>query len=238
MTGKQPEKGTEQNPLTREDVLQAIEENGGTADELDLSGEWFEDGIDLSALDLKNARFHGASLFRANFNGSILDRAQFLHAKLKHATFNPSASRAVSLQKAIFRDADLTNAEFQEANLTKASFQEQTGQSIRPANLQNTDFRGATLRLADFGGCRFYGTKFEGAYLRGAKIYDDTHLEEADWGNYHIGEETCESELRPAQIKYRELKVWYTSIGADNTAGKFFYREQESKRKYFKAVIS
>ena len=46
--------GTEQNPFTREDVLRRIEENGGTAKGLDLSGKRFEEGIDLrDELDLK-----------------------------------------------------------------------------------------------------------------------------------------------------------------------------------------
>jgi len=45
--------GTLENPYTRDDVLRLIEENGGTAKGLDLSGKEFEEGIDLRGLDLR-----------------------------------------------------------------------------------------------------------------------------------------------------------------------------------------
>ena len=81
-------------PLTRADLLRLIETNGGTAEELDLSGKVFEEGIDLSDLDLhgiilKDARFpthfEGAQLVGAKFNGSDLVRADLRSINLQYA---------------------------------------------------------------------------------------------------------------------------------------------------------
>jgi len=35
-----------ENPYTREDVLRLIEEHSGKTGDLNLSGKWFEEGID------------------------------------------------------------------------------------------------------------------------------------------------------------------------------------------------
>ena len=67
-----------ERPLTREDVLKLIRENGGKAEGLDLSDRKFADAIDLSNLDLSGIKLNNAHLFRANFNGSNLDRAIML----------------------------------------------------------------------------------------------------------------------------------------------------------------
>ena len=168
-----------------------------------------------------------------------------LGAKLQHATFNPLESKDgepknASLQMVGLGDADLTNAEFRQANLTAARFQEQqqtslpTGESMvlsSPAFLHGTDFRNANLFLANFKGCYFYGTKLEGAFIRGADIYD-AHLEEADWGSYVIGEEE-KGEFYFAEHGYRHLKKWYTEAGMYDIAGEFFFKEMTVKRKTF-----
>ena len=226
--------GTQQNPFTREDVLRLIEENGGTAKGLDLSNRRFVEAIDLSDLDLHGIILNDVHLFRANFNGSNLDRAIMQKAYLGYATFNPLESKAASLQGIDLRSANLHDAEFREADLSVAQFQEEPEQSL-PASLENTDFRAANLFRANFKGCYFYGTKFEGAYIRGADITIDTHLGDADWGNYIIGEEK-KNDFYSAEYRYRHLKVWYSESGYDDTAAKFRYREIESRRKKLKLL--
>lgn len=81
-----------ENPLTREDVLRLIEQNGGTARRLDLSGKVFEDGVDLSKINLEeiilreaillHAHFEEANLWGAHFEGADLEGAHFEGAKL------------------------------------------------------------------------------------------------------------------------------------------------------------
>lgn len=87
--------GTRENPYTREDVLKLIEENGGKAKGLDLSGKVFKRGIDLSELDLEGiilsdavlgyANFKGARLWEVHFEGAHLDFAHFEGAELYFA---------------------------------------------------------------------------------------------------------------------------------------------------------
>ncbi len=234
-----------QKPLTREDVLKAIEENGGKAEGLDLSNRRFVEPIDLSDVDLSGIKLINTHLFRANFNGSNLDRAIIQKAYLGYATFNPLNSKGASLQGVDLRWANLHDAEFRGADLTAAQFQETPVQAVvhppelqgkllelLPASLERTDFRGSNLFRANFKGCYFYGTKLEGAYIRGADILE-AHLEEADWGNYIIGEEN-KKDFYSAVHYYRRLKTWYTTSGISDTAANFYYREKEANRKALK----
>ncbi|MEE9366362.1 MAG: pentapeptide repeat-containing protein [Dehalococcoidales bacterium] len=232
-----------EKPLTREDVLRLVEENGGKAEGIELSNCKFVDVIDLSNLDLSGIVLNNARLFRANFNGSNLDRAIMQKAYLGYAIFNRLNSRIASLQGVDLRWANLHDAEFREADLSAAQFQETPFQGVvhppelqgkllelLPASLDRTDFRGANLFRANFKGCYFYSTKLEGASIRGADILE-AHLEETDWGNYIIGEEKKKEELHFAGDVYRRLKIWYNRAGRYDIAGKFFFREQESYRK-------
>lgn len=84
--------GTEKNPYAREDVLRLIQEHGGKAEGLDLSGKTFEACIDLSKCDL-----HGITLKKAVF---------------KHGTVHPSGAH--------LEEADLSNAHLEGANLVDA----------------------------------------------------------------------------------------------------------------------
>ena len=79
--------GTKEKPLTREDVLRLIEENGGKTVGLDLSGKEFESGIDLSKLNLSGIILEGASLTDAHFEGSALLGAHPEGADLSFAHF-------------------------------------------------------------------------------------------------------------------------------------------------------
>ena len=235
-----------QKPLTREDVLRLIEENGGTAEELDLSGKVFEEGIDLSGLELegivlKDARFpthfEGQKLVGAKFNGSDLNRADFRNVNLQYAQFGMLNKQPTRLEGADLRGTILLNANFQGAELSCAKFGRIEDENFRPATLENTDFRNACLFRTNFIGCHFYGTKLEGAYIRGADITIDTHLGEADWGSYKIGEEIGEGirkDLSNAEHRYRQLKAWYTHSGYEHIASKFHYREIEARRKGLK----
>ncbi len=91
--------GTEENPFTREDVLKAVEENGGTADGIDLSGKVFKEGIDLRGLDLEGiilkettltgAHLEGANLSFANIEGTHLYFAYLKGVTLWSANLSP-----------------------------------------------------------------------------------------------------------------------------------------------------
>ena len=221
--------GTKENPYTREDVLRLIEQNGGRAEGLDLSGQRFIEAIDLSGLDLSGTELSNVHLFRANFNGSNLDRTIMQKAYLGYATFNPVKSNIASLKSVDLRGSLLHNAEFGEADLTGAQFQGDSRPPHLAASLEDTDFRRANLFHANFEGCYVYGAKLEGAHIRGASIYE-AHLEGVDWGSYIVGEENSK-EFYFAERVYRRLKLWYRAAGMYDTSAKFYYREKEANRK-------
>ncbi|MDY7018700.1 MAG: pentapeptide repeat-containing protein [Chloroflexota bacterium] len=228
-----------EKPLTREDVLRLIEENGGKAEGLDLSEQTFVGAIDLSDLDLhgiilKDARFpthfEGCQLVGAKFDGSNLNRADLRSINLQYAQFRMLNNQPTYLQAADLRGSLLLNTNFQGADLTGAEFGDLAKAGGYPAAmLDYTDLRGAKLFRANFKGCYFYGTKLEGAIIRGTDILD-ANLEEADWGSYKIGDEKG-GDFYSAIHYYRRLRTWYTNAGMYDVAGKFFYREMEARRK-------
>ncbi|GAI18876.1 unnamed protein product, partial [marine sediment metagenome] len=231
--------------------------NGGDARRLDLSDKWFEAGINLQNLPLEGinlqngifpAHIEGIRSIGARFDGSSMLGANLRNARLQDASFGMYGSKPTAMQGVDLKGAHLENANFQGADLTGAQFQgvpiipsdpSQAAQfqwklwEILPARLEETDFRYAVLTLAQFKGCYFYGTKLEGAFIRGADIFE-AHLDEADWGSYIIGEESKKEELHFAEGIYRRLKQWYTNAGISDTAAKFYYREKEANRKALK----
>jgi len=151
--------GTKENPFTREDVLRLIEENGGTAEGLDLSGKEFEESIDLSKLKLE---------------GIILNRAIF-PTKIQ-------ASAPILEQKgANFKEANLYEAQIQSAHLWFAQLQDAL---LAEANLKDAD-----LSFANIEGTVLTRTYLQGVDLHGCKFSDGTKLGRANWGNYILGEE-------------------------------------------------
>jgi len=196
--------GTEQNPYTRDDVLRLIEENGGTAEELDLSGKTFEAGINLSGRDLRGiiltnaifpVHFERGKLVGANLQGTNLEGVRLWHAQLERAY--------------------LFDAHLEEANLR--------GSYLEEANLQSANLEGADLT----------GARLEGALLTDVRLSSDTKLHNVDWGNYILAEER-HGPLDWAEDTYRQLKQWYTNAGISDIAAKFYYREKEANRKSLK----
>ncbi|RJO60665.1 MAG: hypothetical protein C4542_08550 [Dehalococcoidia bacterium] len=194
--------GTEQNPYTREDVLRLIEENSGTANGLDLSEKWFEESCSLYAIELQGIILQRAHLKEANFNHSHLERAYLLNARLENAC--------------------LENTHLEKANLEIAHLEEAF---MGGAHLEN-----ANLDMAHLEGTYLVDAHLEGAYLWRAKLSPETRLEQANWGNFILGEEISERFDRAANT-YRQLKQWYTNAGIYDTAGKFFFREMTANRK-------
>ena len=222
--------GTERNPFTREDIIDAIARNGGSAWDLDLSESNFEKGVDLRDLDLSGIILNKAALLSAKFDGSKLKGAKFRDAYLQHATFNKYNGKVTLLRDADLSGASLDETDFKNADLQGAKFC--TTEESPRTYLFDTDFRSANLFFTRFKECTFYHTKLEGTRLFAADIYD-SDLGDADWGNYVIEEENKKSFQTAASI-YRHLKVWYTQSGYFGIAAKFYYREKEANRKSLK----
>jgi len=147
----------------------------------------------------------------------------------------------------VFEEAiDLSKQNLQHVIFSGASFpyregETKVGANFTGADLKDADLQNAHIEYADFTGADLVRTKLEGAYIEAANFpKGNVRLGDADWGNYKIGEEV-EAEkkkgeeqqklLRIAEHRYRHLKQWYTDAGYYDTAGEFFYREMEAKRK-------
>ncbi len=220
--------GTIDNPYTSEDVRDIISRRAGDVFGLDLSGKHFEGAIDLRNLKLIGIILNEAVLLYAKFDGSNLKWAKLREANLQRAKFNRYEGNVTSLVEADLSGSLLNDASFRDADLEMAQFGDKEKPDLVTA-FAETDFRGADIHFAEFYGCSFFRTKFEGAYLNYANIYE-SNLDGIDWGNYKIGEEN-DGDFYSAENVYRQLKTWYTQHGIYDVAGKFFYREMEAKRK-------
>ena len=123
--------GTKENPFTREDVLRLIEENGGTAKGLDLSGKVFEEGIDLSGLELKGIILEGAKLEEANLEKTKLAGANLQRVNLSFANLQGVRCGGIDLRKAMlfgtnFRGAVLSGANMEGAFYASMEFSRDT----------------------------------------------------------------------------------------------------------------
>ncbi len=244
--------GTEKNPYTRKDVLRLIEENGGTAEGLDLSGKVFEERIDLEKFYLKgiilkgakllwrSPNFEGAHLEGANLAGAHLDKVTLPYAHLEGAVLSKTHLEKAGLVSTHFEGADLSYARLEEAFLQDAHLEKA---NLFKANLERANLWGAhlertSLSFACLDGANLWSVCLAGAKLQEAELSYDTKLERADWGNYILGEEREAEEehgnralFNAAANAYRNLKVWHTQHGLYDIAGKFYYREKEAGRK-------
>jgi len=229
--------GTKENPYTREDVLQAIERNGGTARGLDLSGKVFEEGIDLSGLNLERiilkkailigARLEGAKLTVAHLEGANLQDAHLERADLTFAHVEQAQLIGAHLEGAQLIAAHLERAYLIAAHLEGGNL---SGAHLEGGNLIAAHLEEAYLTDAHLEGADLTDAHLKGAYLNGIEFSADTRLELVDWGNYILGEEK-ERDFHRAEDTYRRLKTWYREHGMYDIAGEFFFREMEAKRK-------
>ncbi len=266
------EEQKEKKPLTREDVLRKIEENVVPAEVLelyrehhgdipaaglDLSRAKFEEGVDLSGLDLQliilketvlvDANLKGAELQYANLEetvlqyanleganllGANLEGANLFEANLEGAVLAFANLEGAVLVKANLKRANLRGAHLEEANLGDAHLEEA---NLRDAHLERGTLLGAQLEGADLRDVHLEeanlgGAHLEGANLGGTQFSPETRLENVDWGNFILGEERSR-QFGIAAATYRRLKQWYTNAGIYDKAGKFFFREMTVRRK-------
>jgi len=236
--------GTSENPYTREDVLRLIEENGGKARGLDLSSKYFKERINLNQTNLEGIILNYSNLVGANFKLARLSDASFIYANLKETNFNDASLKNVQLLNAQMFSTDLTGAYFEGSNFK--------GAYLITANLKDTNLKNACLDKVDLMGANFEKSKLVGTSLNGANLFDahfsgvylsdvqfdnNTKFEHVNWCDFILGEEIEGEKTKNRYFfnwaidTYRRLKIWYTEHGIYDTAGMFFYREMEVKRK-------
>ncbi|MEM7172952.1 MAG: pentapeptide repeat-containing protein [Pseudomonadota bacterium] len=112
------------------------------------------DGLDLSSVDLTDARIRDGSFFRSTLNDANLTGASGFRAKFVNAVM-----RGTRLDNAKLDEADFTKAELVDASLI--------GADLRRARLFRSDLRGA-----DLTGARLLGADLTRADLSGATWTD------------------------------------------------------------------
>ncbi len=231
--------GTAENPLNSADVYMRIAENDSRAEGLDLSGNYFEQGINLAELDLTGAILNGVIL-----NGAILKEAGLDKCHLKGVRLIEAHLEGAYLEEANLTNANLSRAHLEDAQLISTNLERAR---LSGAHLERANFFGANLIDANLSNAFLDKTSFAAAYLQGAqlshaKFTDDTDFSSTHWGDYKLGEEKRGDNkdkkylLHWAAHVYRRLKIWYSRAGRYDIAGKFFYREQESYRKLIQST--
>lgn len=177
-----------EKPLTREDVLRLIQENGGTARGLDLSNAEFEAGIDLRDLNLQ-----GIILFKAIFRCTTLTELAKKGVVLEDAERSFPESVGSRLARAHLEGARLSYAQLEDARLP--------GTHLEGATLLEAHFEGAYLENAHFEDVDGWNVHFEGADLSSA------HLERTHLNNAHF-EGACllDAHLEKASLKNADFK--------------------------------
>ena len=212
--------GTKEKPLTREDVLRLIKENGNTAEGLDLSGKTFVVDIDLRNLDLSRIALNEADLSEGHLEGANLEGSY-----LKGTNLERTHLERGNLLSAHLEGADLVGTHLEGADLT--------GANLKETALMDTHLEGTNLMYAHLEGADLTDAHLEGANLLWAEYSHTTELGSVDWGNYILGEER-KGLFNLAVDSYRKLKQWYTTAGIYDEAGRFFFREMTAKRKMLK----
>ena len=111
-----------EKPFTREDLLWAIEQNGGKAEGLDLSGRRFEQGINLRALKLEGIILEDAHLEDAHLEATLVGdyrkEAHFLGTHLEGSNLRGAHLEGADLKFAHLEGADLSYAHLKGADLS------------------------------------------------------------------------------------------------------------------------
>ena len=208
--------GTEQNPLTRDDVLRLIKENGGKTEGLDLSQKVFEISINLSYLDLRGIILDGADLAGeyswpelGSPSASLSDSQELKGAHFEGAILIDASFKNAMLADVHFERADLSHAHLENACLWDAHLE---NAKLITSHLEETDLSNAKLE-----GSQFIGAHLEKATLSEALIKEailiEAHLEEANLYSADLeGADLARSNLEGASLNNTNLK------GADLTA--------------------
>jgi len=214
---------------------------GATFQDADFSRATFQDA------DFSRATFQGTAYFsRATFQDAYFSRATFQDAYFSRATFQDA-----DFSRATFQDADFSRATFQDADFREATFQDA---DFREATFQDAYFRAITVKesfnfnpeevsgIIDLQESKFFFSGSITINLEKAKFHhahlQDVAFIDCEWPeNYIIYEEKEMKDddvnltFKELETIYRDLKQNMQSHGDYTTAGEFYYREMEMRRK-------
>lgn len=228
--------------LNREDVIELIRINNGSAKDLDLSGCNLS-GVNLSKLNLEGiilgtlkiavvasieemtggANLEGAVLERANFRKanfgrSNLKRAKFYHSDLSEATFWTADMEGADLRETNLTDANLYTAVLKDARLL--------GTCLKGANLNKANLVGAQLSIRDVGS-KIIQESFEDY----KKYYERWYVTPDVKNRYK--ERDLKIRYTHAIEIYLALKNAFLNAGRYDDASKAYFKERQLEKKTF-----
>jgi len=192
--------------LSRADVewLLATHDGAGPVDWKDESQQRRR-GLDLRAVDLRNADLHALPLARL-YGGLTTDEGKELTEEqrarvalnLAGADLRETLLQGANLRMVNLQGAHLSRAELASADLTRGML---TGADLREAQCKDALLFRAQLASADLRGARLEGANLRGAYLKGANL-GEANLEGADLREAQLEE----ANLRGAHLKGADLR--------------------------------
>ena len=208
--------GTEGNPLTRKDVLKAIEKNGGTATGLDLSGRKFERSIDLRQFNLLGIILKKARLYDAHLEGALLAGAQLQEAGLTGAHLKGAILMGANLEGAYLKHTSLQEADLTEAKLSRAW--------LEGAKLSST----TALESVGWGRDYICGEEASGNFGQAERTYRPLKQWYTDAGIYDTAAKFYyrEKEANRKSLKLCSKKNWNNRLAAEFMRAFFGYGEK------------
>lgn len=177
--------------------------------EVRAKGEFVEGAL-VFGRDLRGTNFAGLKLVEAKFGAgkpTVLSKADFSRSDLWRAQFRGSDI-----------PLDLSYAKFYGSNLLETLFDS--------VNLDGANFGNAVLRST-----AFKYTSMRNVLLGDARRLDDLEFDNITWESNKANVYERSKEWAKAQRVYQAVKQTYTRQGDLETAGEFFYREMECRRK-------
>ena len=246
--------------LDRDDLLRLIQENGGRAEHLDLSGLDLR-RIDIRGLDLSKTYMTGCNLEGAVAKPMVItsggqelpfsDLGYEIALKLWAIGDAPEwveRAQPTILDGAILPFANLSRSDFRWASIRGATISQCEFQSanfsftdlstacldrtkLDEAILEQATVKGAALKQVRIMDSDFSYADLQDADLSGAYISRGTKLGTAIWDKNYISILERRGEYQEAIELYQMLMEWHETAGLRNKAGKFYYRKRESQRK-------
>lgn len=169
-----------ETPLhSKDDVLAAIEKNGGTVN-ANLK-DFSLIGIDLSGMDLRGVNLENANLSKANLSNTNLEGAILISSKLHRTIFSETNLRDANLSKSdmictIFNNSDISHADFTAA---RARHIELTNTKAKNTKFNSAELTQITIKVVDFQGSSLVHTRFDSGDYTGAD-FSNCNFDSAD----------------------------------------------------------
>ncbi|NER51128.1 MAG: pentapeptide repeat-containing protein, partial [Symploca sp. SIO1A3] len=152
--------GESQEPaISAEEFCRRVEEGerdftGINLAEVDLTGQHFPNGLNLSQANLTKTKLGRTSLRAVNMIGANLTEAELSKADLFQANLSYTNLEKANLRKADLSAAKLEEVNLQEANLSGVELQQASlyGANLSEANLSEAELIQANLAKADLAG--------------------------------------------------------------------------------------